>query len=144
MYCYLRIKCCPANSLATLMWRWCLSSEPAALYLRVEGTVKSRRFKEGRKGTEKLWTPDSHVSREIGVKTVVYNTKMDQKKGGGDKNRRKRKKRAKGWRNTTVKRKNSVLSIRLLGHDRGYFLYLCMYNSFLLILSSNIFSLDSD
>ena len=105
---------------------------------------KSRTFKEWRKGTEKLWTPDSHVGGEIGVKTVVYNMKMDQNKGGGDKNRRKRKKRAKGWRNTIVKGKNFVLSIRLLEHNRGYFLYLCMCNSFLLILSSNIFSLDSD
>ena len=43
-------------------------------------TAKSRRFKEGRKGTEKLWTPDSHVGGEIGVKNVVYNTKRDQKK----------------------------------------------------------------
>ena len=32
---------------------------------------------------------------EIGVKTVVYNTKMDQKKGGGDKNKRKKKKESK-------------------------------------------------
>ena len=106
-------------------------------------TAKSRRFKEGQKGTEKLWTPDSHVGEEIGVKTVVYNTKRDQKKRK-KKEQNKKKKRAKCWKNTTVKRKNSVLSIILLGHDREYFLYLCMCNSFLLILSSNIFSLDSD
>ena len=43
-------------------------------------TAKSRRFKEGRKGTKRLPTPDSHVGGEIGVKTVVYNTKSDQKK----------------------------------------------------------------
>ena len=55
-------------------------------------TTKSRRFKEGRKGTEKLWTPDLHVGGEIGVKTVVYNTKMDQKKGGGEKTEKREQK----------------------------------------------------
>ena len=54
-------------------------------------TVKSRKLKEGRKGTEKLWTPDSHVGGEIGVKTVVYNMKMDQKKGGGEKTEKREK-----------------------------------------------------
>ena len=103
-------------------------------------TTKSRRFKKGRKGTEKLWTPSSHVGGEIGVKTIVYNAKREKAK----KRREKKKKRAEGWRYTTVKRKNFVLSITLLGHDRGYFLYLYMCNSFLLILSSNIFSLDSN
>ena len=56
----------------------------------------------------------------------------------------KEKEREKGGRNTTVKENNSVLSILLLGHDRGYFLYLCMCNFFFLIRYSNIFSLDSD
>ena len=108
-------------------------------------TVKSRRFNEGRKGTKKLWTPDSHVGGEICVKTVVYNTKKGskEKEEKKQKKQKKEKKRAKGWRNTIVKGKNSVLSIILLGHDRRYFLYLCICNSYLLILSSNIFSLDS-
>ena len=68
---------------------------------------------------------------EIDVKTVVYNTKRDQKKK--KKKKGKEKEREKGGRNTTVKEKNSVLSILLLGHDRGYFLYLCMCNFFFLI-----------
>ena len=49
-----------------------------------------------------------------------------------------------GGRNTTVKRKNSILLIILLGHDRGRLLYWCMCNSFPLTLSTNIFSLDLD
>ena len=39
-------------------------------------------MKEGRKGTEKLPTPDSHVDGEKGTKTIVYNTKMAPKKRG--------------------------------------------------------------
>ena len=35
--CYLHIKCFPANSLVTLMWRWYLNSEWAALQLVTEG-----------------------------------------------------------------------------------------------------------
>ena len=81
---------------------------------------------------------------EIGVKTVVYNTKRDKKKKEEKQNKKKEKREQKVEKNTTVKRKNIVLSIILLGHDRGYFLCLYMCNSFLLILSSNIFSLDSD
>ena len=83
---------------------------------------------------------------EIGVKTVVYNAKRDKKKNEEKTENRikKEKKEQKVEENTTVKRKNTVLSIILLEHERGYFLCLYMYNSFLLILSSNIFSLDSD
>ena len=51
---------------------------------------------------------------ENGEKTIVYNTKRDSKREGG-KNKKKKKKK-KGWRNATVKRKNSSLSIILLGH----------------------------
>ena len=40
----------------------------------------SKRFKEGRTGTEKLPIPDSHVDGENGTKTIVYNTKTDSKK----------------------------------------------------------------
>ena len=47
----------------------------------------------GRKGTEKLPTPDSHVDGENGAKTIVYNTKRDSKKKG---RKKKNKKRAKG------------------------------------------------
>ena len=101
-------------------------------------TTKSRRFKEGRRGTEKLWTPDSHVGGEIGVKTIVYNMKRDQKKRREknqekEKEREREREREKGWRNTIVKRKNFVLLITLLGPDRGYFLYLYICNFFLLI-----------
>ena len=91
---------------------------------------------------------------EIGVKTIVYNTKRKKRqkggkekkkeKGRGNKREKKDKKRENGGRNTAVKEKNSVLSILLLGHDQGYFLYMCMCNFFLLIRYSNIFSLDSD
>ena len=61
--------------------------------------AKSRKFKEGRKGTEKLWTPNSHVGGEIGIKIVVYNTKRDQKK------ERKKKRREKKWKKYNSKRK---------------------------------------
>ena len=70
---------------------------------------------------------------EIGVKTVVYNAKRDKKKREKKKkkNRTKKEKREqKVEENTTVKRENTVLSIILLGHDRGYFLCLYMCNSF--------------
>ena len=53
-------------------------------------TAKSKRFKEGRKGIEKLWAPDSHMGGEIGVKTVVYNTKRDQKKWREERKRGKK------------------------------------------------------
>ena len=53
-------------------------------------TAKSRRFKEGRKGMKRLPTPDSHVGGEIGVKTVVYNTKRDQKKWKEERKRGKK------------------------------------------------------
>ena len=44
------------------------------------------RSKEGRKGTGKLSTPDSHVDGESGAKTIVYNTKKERRKkeGGGN------------------------------------------------------------
>ena len=54
-------------------------------------TTKSRRFKEGWKGTEKLWTPDLHVGGEIGVKTVVYNTEREKKKEKEEKKKNERK-----------------------------------------------------
>ena len=40
----------------------------------------SKRFKEGRTGTEKLPIPDSHVDGENSTKTIVYNTKRYSKK----------------------------------------------------------------
>ena len=46
---------------------------------------------EGREGTKKLPTPDSHVVGESEAKTIVYNTKRDSKK-----KKRKTQKRAKG------------------------------------------------
>ena len=62
-YCYPRIKCCPANSLAALMWRWCLNSEQATLQLRMEGSRRGKGSRE--KG---LPTPDPHVDGGNGVK----------------------------------------------------------------------------
>ena len=70
-----------------------------------------------RDGTRKLPTPDSYVDGKNGAKTMVYNTKMNSKRGGQEKTEEKKK----GQRNTTVKRKNSKLLITLLGHDRGCF-----------------------
>ena len=82
---------------------------------------------------------------EIGVKTVVYNAKRDKKKKEEKmENITKKEKKEQKVEENTIKRKNIVLLIILLGHDRGYFLCLYMYNSFLLILSSNILSLDSE
>ena len=45
--CYLHIKYFPANSLAALMWRWCLNSKISSL------TAGGRRFKECEMGQEK-------------------------------------------------------------------------------------------
>ena len=56
-------------------------------------TIKSRRFKEGRKGTEKFWTPNSHVGGEVGGKIMVYNTKRDQKKENGHREKRREKRK---------------------------------------------------
>ena len=55
-------------------------------------TAKSRRFKEGRNGTGKLSTPDSHVNGENGAKTIVYNTKRDSKERRGKKEKQERAK----------------------------------------------------
>ena len=44
-----------------------------------------------RDGTRKLQTPDSHMDGEYGTKTMVYNMKMNSKKGTQKKNRRERK-----------------------------------------------------
>ena len=122
------------------MWRWCLSSEPAALQLRVEG---SRRGKRGQRNSEHL----THMWVEKFVEKSWYITWKGIKRRGTEKKAGKKERereRAKGWRNTTVKRKNSIFSIILLGHVWRYFLYWCMRNSFRLILFSNIFSLDSN
>ena len=54
-------------------------------------TAKSRRFKEGRLGTGKFSTPDSHVDEENGAKIIVYNTKNDSKKGDREKNTEKKR-----------------------------------------------------
>ena len=83
-------------------------------------------------GTGKLPTPDSHVDNEYDTKTMIYNREKNKKK-------RRLKKIEKEKKRKTVKP-----LIILLGHNRGYFLYLCMCNSFPLILSTNIFFLDSD
>ena len=45
--CYLHIKCFTANSLAALMWRWCLNNKTSSL------TAGGRRFKEVWDGTER-------------------------------------------------------------------------------------------
>ena len=38
-----------------------------------------------------LPTPDSHVDRETGAKTIVYNTKRDSKKGDRRKTQKEKK-----------------------------------------------------
>ena len=48
-------------------------------------------FKEGREGTEKLPTPDSHVDGESEAKTIVYNMKRDSKKKKREKHRKGQK-----------------------------------------------------
>ena len=53
-------------------------------------------FKEGREGTGKLPTPDSHVDGENGEKTIVYNTKRDSKREGGKNTKKKKKKKKVG------------------------------------------------
>ena len=73
---------------------------------------------------------------EMVKKTIVYNTKKNEEKRH-IKNRlekKKREKKHKGWRNTTAKRKNLILSVLVLGHVQGYFLYMYAYNSFFLTL----------
>ena len=40
--------------------------------------------------TGKLPNPDSHVDNEYGTKTMVYNRKSDEKKGGGRKTEKKK------------------------------------------------------
>ena len=49
-----------------------------------------------RDGTGKLPTPNSHVDGENGAKTMVYNMKMNSKKGG-DKKENNEKKRFKKY-----------------------------------------------
>ena len=70
-------------------------------------TAKSRRFKEVWNKTEKLWTPDSHVSGEIGVKTVVYNTKKDKKKRGRKKQKKKKRKKKREKESKRLKKYNN-------------------------------------
>ena len=53
-------------------------------------------FKEGRTGTEKLPTSDSHVDGEKGTKIIVYNTKRDSRKRGWRKKKHRKENRAKG------------------------------------------------
>ena len=67
--------------------------------------------------------------------------KGDRKK---DQKRERERWRAKGRKNTTVKRKNSVFLVIVLGHVQGHLLHVCACNSFLLTLYTNIFILDSD
>ena len=89
-YCHPRIKCCLANSLAALIWRWCLNNKQAALQLRVDGS--RRGDGEQRK---RLPILDSHVDGGDGAKTVVYNTKEDSKKRGTEKEIQERKREKK-------------------------------------------------
>ena len=86
----------------------------------------------------------THTWMEKMVQKPQYITRKGiQRKGDGRKT--KKSKRLKKYNSkTTVKRKNSILLMILLGHDRRCFLYLCMCNFFPLTLYTNIFSLDSD
>ena len=95
----------------------------------------SRRGKGSRE--KGLPTPDPHVDGENGVKNHSIQYEEREKGGHTEKDWRKKKekeKEHKGWRNTIAKRKNLVLSVIVLGHIRGYFLYMYEYNSFLLTL----------
>ena len=72
---------------------------------------------------------------EMVKKAIVYNTKKEEKKKGmEEKQTEKERENRKGWRNTTAKRKNIVLSVLLLGHVRGYFLNMYADNSFFITL----------
>ena len=53
---------------------------------------------------------------------------MEEKQTG------KERENKEGWRNTTAKRKNIVLSALLLGHVWGYFLNMYADNSFFITL----------
>ena len=110
--CYLHIKCFLANSLAALMWRWCLNSKQAALQLVVEG---SGMCEMGQGEAPKTWFT---VYSENGTKIIVYNMKMYPMKGDGKKQRKRKFKKYNG------KRKNSILWIILFWLSRGWFLYL--------------------
>ena len=74
----------------------------------------SRKGKRSRK--KGLQPPDPHVEGGNGKKAIVYNTR---KKKNREKKEQKEKKR-----NTTAKRKNLVPFVLVLGHVRGYFLYM--------------------
>ena len=94
-YCYLRIKCCPANSLAALMWRWCLNSKQAVLQLREEG-LRRGEMRQGnsqhlthtwmekmvqkpyyimRKGIQRRWTEEKQKKSE---RLNKYNSKKKE------------------------------------------------------------------
>ena len=84
----------------------------------------SRKGKRSRK--KGLPPPDPHVEGGNGKKAIVYNTKKRKEKGE-EKNgleKKQRGKEQKGKRNTTAKRKNLVPFVLVLGHVRGYFLYM--------------------
>ena len=87
-----RIKCCPANSLTALMWRWFMNSKQAVLQLRVEGSRRGE-------GEQRKKTPNTWLIRgwRNGAKTVVYNTKEDSKKRGTKKEIQEKKER-KRWK----------------------------------------------
>ena len=76
-----------------------------------------------------------------GPKTMVYNRKKNEKKGG--KKNKGKKGRLKKY-NSKKERKNSKLLITLLGHNRGRFLPFSKCNSSPLTRITDIFSLDSD
>ena len=63
-----------------------MNSEHAALQLRMEDSRKDKR--SGEKG---LSTPDSHVDGENGKKTMVYNTKREEKWKGRARKRKRKK-----------------------------------------------------
>ena len=114
--CYLYIKCFPTNSLAALMWRWCLNSKQAALQLVVEGS--RRRFKEMWDGTERNSQNLTHTCTVRMVQKSWYITwKGTKKKKNKNKNREKSK-----FKKDNSKRKNLVLRIRQFWLSWGWFL----------------------
>ena len=68
----------------------------------------SRRGKENRE--KGLPTPDPHVDGGNGVKTIVYNTKEDKKKGGRKrkKERKEREKESKRLKKYNSKKEESI------------------------------------
>ena len=110
--CYLHIKCFPTNSLAALMWRWCLNSKQAAIQLVVQG---SGRCEMGQGETPITWF--TRVQWEWYENHGIWHKKVSREKGIKKQLERKLKK-------YNTRRKNSKYLIILFWLGWGRFLYL--------------------